>query len=96
MDVNVFFHLLHLRLVFAGQLADLLYIINESGFPSANRKYIFNGDFVDRGDYGVEVMCLLLVLFVAFPGTPVAPLYSAIFFMNTTPPSSCVALLYLR
>jgi hypothetical protein len=31
-------------------------------------KYIFNGDFVDRGNYGVEVMCVLLALHIALPG----------------------------
>jgi hypothetical protein len=31
-------------------------------------KYIFNGDFVDRGNYGVEVMCILLALHIALPG----------------------------
>ena len=36
--------------------------------PSATRKFVFNGDFVDRGEYGVEVMCLLLALVLAGPG----------------------------
>ena len=30
-------------------------------------KYIFNGDFVDRGPFGVEVMLLLLSLLIAAP-----------------------------
>jgi serine/threonine-protein phosphatase with EF-hand domain len=50
-----------------GQLQDLLHIIEESGMPSAKHKYLFNGDFVDRGKWGVEVMILILVLFNAFP-----------------------------
>lgn len=51
-----------------GQLADLLHILDAGGLPSSNNKYIFNGDFVDRGNYGVEVMCILLALFIARPG----------------------------
>ena len=40
--------------------------------PSRHNKYIFNGDFVDRGSYGVEVMCTLLALHVAMPGESVS------------------------
>jgi hypothetical protein len=36
--------------------------------PSRTNKFIFNGDFVDRGSYGVEVMCALLALHIALPG----------------------------
>jgi diadenosine tetraphosphatase ApaH/serine/threonine PP2A family protein phosphatase len=57
-----------------GQLADLLALFREHGFPS-NRSggdvelvsYIFDGDFVDRGPQQVEVMVLMLSLKVAFP-----------------------------
>ncbi|CAM9136881.1 unnamed protein product, partial [Ectocarpus fasciculatus] len=51
-----------------GQLEDLLYILDDSGWPSQTNKYIFNGDFVDRGKKGVEVVTLLFALYVAFPG----------------------------
>lgn len=50
-----------------GQLADLFHILDAAGLPSGCNKYIFNGDFVDRGANGVEVMCVLLALFVARP-----------------------------
>ena len=50
-----------------GQLPDLLYIIESSGLPSATNKYIFNGDFVDRGVWGVEVMCILMALYLSCP-----------------------------
>jgi diadenosine tetraphosphatase ApaH/serine/threonine PP2A family protein phosphatase len=57
-----------------GQLADLMALFREHGFPS-NRSggdielcsYIFDGDFVDRGPQQVEVVLLLLSLKVAFP-----------------------------
>ena len=52
-----------------GQLEDLLHILDEAGLPSPTNKYIFNGDFVDRGPMGVEVMCILLALYSAMPGT---------------------------
>ena len=40
---------------------DLLYIVEKQGFPGPGRTmYLFNGDFVDRGKYGVEVMTLLV------------------------------------
>jgi hypothetical protein len=48
-----------------------MYILDESGLPSlhGHSKYVFNGDFVDRGPEGVEVIALLLALYCAFPGT---------------------------
>ena len=55
-----------------GQLPDLLHILDEAGLPSAKNKYIFNGDFVDRGPKGLEVMCILLALFVSSPDQVVA------------------------
>jgi len=51
-----------------GQLADLLYILDHSGLPSPTNRYIFNGDFVDRGPCGVEVMCILMALYLSNPG----------------------------
>lgn len=50
-----------------GQLADLLHILNENGMPSESTFYVFNGDFVDRGPYGVEVILILFSLMLAFP-----------------------------
>lgn len=52
-----------------GQLADLLHILDDSGLPSSTNKYIFNGDFVDRGPMGVEVMLLLLCFHAAAPNS---------------------------
>ena len=52
-----------------GQLGDLLHILDEAGLPSEPNgvKYVFNGDFVDRGNHSTEVMCVLLALFIAQP-----------------------------
>jgi serine/threonine-protein phosphatase with EF-hand domain len=51
-----------------GQIDDLLHILDNSGWPSPTNKYIFNGDFVDRGKKGVEVVTLLFALYLAYPG----------------------------
>jgi serine/threonine-protein phosphatase with EF-hand domain len=51
-----------------GQVEDLLYILNDSGYPGPNHKYIFNGDFVDRGRSGVECVTLLFSLYLSYPG----------------------------
>jgi serine/threonine-protein phosphatase with EF-hands len=50
-----------------GQVSDLLHILDESGWPSMTNKYIFNGDFVDRGNHGIEVVSILLALAAAMP-----------------------------
>ena len=42
-----------------GQFADLIHIFRLHGFPSPSTPYLFNGDFVDRGVYGVEVTLTL-------------------------------------
>ena len=52
----------------SGQLADLLHILDTAGLPGKGHVYVFNGDFVDRGPCGVEVMCVLLALLLAVPG----------------------------
>ena len=52
-----------------GQLSDLLHILDEAGFPAEDNKYIFNGDFVDRGQNSVECICILLALYAADPSS---------------------------
>ncbi|TMW57471.1 hypothetical protein Poli38472_003396 [Pythium oligandrum] len=50
-----------------GQLEDLLTILDKNGVPSQKTWYLFNGDFVDRGSHGVEVMMLLLTFKLLYP-----------------------------
>lgn len=50
-----------------GQFWDLLHIHNTFGVPSKENWYIFNGDFVDRGQFSVEVTIALFAWKVALP-----------------------------
>eukprot|EP00238_Polyblepharides_amylifera_P000721 CAMPEP_0196572152 /NCGR_PEP_ID=MMETSP1081-20130531/2243_1 /TAXON_ID=36882 /ORGANISM="Pyramimonas amylifera, Strain CCMP720" /LENGTH=557 /DNA_ID=CAMNT_0041889363 /DNA_START=232 /DNA_END=1905 /DNA_ORIENTATION=- len=50
-----------------GQFYDLLNIFKINGWPSETNPYVFNGDFVDRGSFSVEVVLTLLAFKCAFP-----------------------------
>jgi len=50
-----------------GQFFDLLHIFEMNGYPSETNPYLFNGDFVDRGAWGVEVILTLFTLKCMFP-----------------------------
>ena len=50
-----------------GQYYDLLHIFEINGFPSENNIYVFNGDFVDRGIFGVECIIALISLKILYP-----------------------------
>lgn len=49
-----------------GQLGDLLHILDRNGVPSQTNKFLFNGDFVDRGTESVEVVVIIFALLVAY------------------------------
>eukprot|EP00303_Exanthemachrysis_gayraliae_P008176 CAMPEP_0206010504 /NCGR_PEP_ID=MMETSP1464-20131121/11770_1 /ASSEMBLY_ACC=CAM_ASM_001124 /TAXON_ID=119497 /ORGANISM="Exanthemachrysis gayraliae, Strain RCC1523" /LENGTH=487 /DNA_ID=CAMNT_0053384131 /DNA_START=1 /DNA_END=1464 /DNA_ORIENTATION=+ len=51
-----------------GQYYDLLNIFAINGWPGTENPYLFNGDFVDRGSFSLEVVLLLLALKCALPG----------------------------
>eukprot|EP00929_Paragymnodinium_shiwhaense_P091017 TRINITY_DN51074_c0_g1_i1.p1 TRINITY_DN51074_c0_g1~~TRINITY_DN51074_c0_g1_i1.p1 ORF type:complete len:871 (+),score=188.30 TRINITY_DN51074_c0_g1_i1:82-2694(+) len=50
-----------------GHLNDLLYILDEYGEPGELNQYLFNGDFVDRGIWGPEVLFTLFCLLLLHP-----------------------------
>ncbi|CAD2108816.1 serine/threonine protein phosphatase 5, putative [Plasmodium vinckei] len=50
-----------------GQFYDLINIMNINGYPSTNYSYLFNGDFVDRGSFSVEVIIFLYLAKLTFP-----------------------------
>lgn len=50
-----------------GQFYDLCHIFDTCGEPSPTNAYCFNGDFVDRGSWGVEVFLSLLAWKLAWP-----------------------------
>lgn len=51
-----------------GNLHDLLRILKKCGMPP-QQKYVFLGDYVDRGQYSLEVIVLLLTLRVLHPNS---------------------------
>ncbi|KAI3704466.1 hypothetical protein L1987_74686 [Smallanthus sonchifolius] len=50
-----------------GQLHDVLFLLKDSGLPSEDRFFVFNGDYVDRGAWGLETFLLLLAWKVFMP-----------------------------
>ncbi|RHY38523.1 hypothetical protein DYB38_003560 [Aphanomyces astaci] len=46
---------------------DLYCILLTNGLPSGTNKYLFNGDFVDRGHFGAEVVLVLLCFKLLYP-----------------------------
>jgi len=50
-----------------GQLYDVISLFEKFGNPGDTR-YIFTGDYVDRGAYSIELLCLYLSYKILFPG----------------------------
>jgi serine/threonine-protein phosphatase 2B catalytic subunit len=49
-----------------GQYHDLCHMLDKAGPPS-DMNYLFLGDYVDRGIYGVEVLLLLFAIKINYP-----------------------------
>lgn len=50
-----------------GQFHDVLRLLELAGSPTPERLFVWNGDYVDRGAWGVETLALLLAWKVALP-----------------------------
>ena len=50
-----------------GQLQDLFTIFTINGLPPPANQYFFNGDFVDRGYYGVEIVLTIFAFKLLYP-----------------------------
>ena len=52
-----------------GQFYDLVKLLDDVGGPIETRKYLFLGDYVDRGCFCIEVLALILSLKIKFKNT---------------------------
>jgi hypothetical protein len=50
-----------------GQLQDLFSLFTINGTPDNHNRYLFNGDFVDRGPCGAEIVLVLLAFQLVYP-----------------------------
>lgn len=52
-----------------GQYWDIMNLFKMNGLPSASNPYVFNGDFVDRGSWGMENICLIYAMKIKDPSS---------------------------
>jgi len=52
-----------------GQYFDLLTMLKSCGLPSEQKPFLFNGDFVDRGSWSIEVITLLYCMKIRYPNS---------------------------
>ena len=50
-----------------GQFYDLLNLFEINGYPSEENLYLFNGDYIDRGQFGVETIITLMAFKILYP-----------------------------
>ena len=50
-----------------GQYYDLIEVMRSMRFGKTNKKFLFLGDYVDRGQHGPEVIAYLFALKVRYP-----------------------------
>ena len=68
-----------------GQFYDLANIFDMLGFPNEENQYLFNGDFVDRGVWSVEVIMVLFGFKLLWPGEKQKTLLQQGFILNKMP-----------